>query len=451
MRKLQGFTSFSRTFLSLGSRKRAPQEKRRSGPKSLLSQFEIVLGMVFHVISGAGTMGEHIELLTGLKFSESTLSGRRMSTDWKVFETLLGDFLRVRCKEKEQPDAFYKGLRLVALDGTQFSLSNTPQILKSCAKTLSRRMKAAFAKIGTVTLIEIGAHNPIAAQIATSAQESEWELAQILIEKLPAKSLLLADRLYGVAAFLNKLLKICESQKSHFLVRARNQLKSQILKRFADGSSLIEVAVQNPKKQRSILKTIKLREIRVVVTRPGFRSEEVRLWTSILDYQSYPALELAKVYTKRWEHELYYRQLKIDLGRTELLQSHTVHTAAQEIAALIFATALIAQERLTISGGKIDTLKISFAKTLNLLQPVWMLFSVASDILELQQKESIKKRLYKMLAHHCIKKKRARSCPRQVRQPIKGWPRLTKNTQTLGEVTYEIIKNPACNTERHWG
>ena len=215
------------------------------------------------------------------------------------------------------------------------------------------------------------------------------------------------------------------------------------MERFNDGSNLIEVKVHDPKKQRSILGTIKLREIRVVVTRPGWRSEEVRLWTSILDHEKSPALELVQVYTKRWEHELYYRQLKIDLGRTELLQSHTAHTAAQEIAALIFATALIAQERLAISGGEMDTLKVSFAKTLNLLQPVWMLFSVADDILNEPQKKSIRSRLYKMLTEHCTKKTRARSCPRKVRQPVKGWPRLIENSQSLGEVKYEIIQNAA--------
>ena len=55
--------------------------------------------------------------------------------------------------------------------------------------------------------------------------------------------------------------------------------------------------------------------------------------------------ELVELYGQRWEQELYFRQLKLQLRRTALLQSHTVTTAAQEIALLILASALVAQER----------------------------------------------------------------------------------------------------------
>ena len=35
---------------------------------------------------------------------------------------------------------------------------------------------------------------------------------------------------------------------------------------------------------------------------------------------------------QRWEHELFYRELKRQLRKSAILQSHTVTTAAQEIA-----------------------------------------------------------------------------------------------------------------------
>lgn len=203
MKYSNGFRSFSSLFLSLGSRKRAPREKQDKGCPRKLSTYELITAIVFHVMSGAGTLGEHLQLLSGLRLSESSLSERRISLPWKIFESLLGDFLSVRCREKEQPKAFYRGLRLVALDGTQFSLTNTPQILANCTKAVSRRVKAAFAKLGSVVLLEIGAHNPIAVVVASSKQESEWELALRVVDQMPAKSLLLADRLYGVASFLN--------------------------------------------------------------------------------------------------------------------------------------------------------------------------------------------------------------------------------------------------------
>ncbi len=59
--------------------------------------------------------------------------------------------------------------------------------------------------------------------------------------------------------------------------------------------------------------------------------------TSLLDPTVAPTSELIPLYAQRWEEELYFRQLKLQLRRTDLLQSHTVTTAAQEIALLILS------------------------------------------------------------------------------------------------------------------
>jgi hypothetical protein len=57
-----------------------------------------------------------------------------------------------------------------------------------------------------------------------------------------------------------------------------------------------------------------------------------------------PALDLAHVYTQRWEHELYFREIKRQLRKTDVSQSHTVETGAQEIAAIVLASARLAAE-----------------------------------------------------------------------------------------------------------
>ena len=124
---------------------------------------------------------------------------------------------------------------------------------------------------------------------------------------MPKGALLLADRLYGCAAMVDQVQTRCTAVGSHSLVRVR--------------------------------------KVRVAVGRPGRGAETLRLWTSLLEPQEAPALELAREYAQRWQHELYYREMKLELRTGELLQSHTPETAAQEVAALVVATALIAQTR----------------------------------------------------------------------------------------------------------
>jgi hypothetical protein len=64
------------------------------------------------------------------------------------------------------------------------------------------------------------------------------------------------------------------------------------------------------------------------------------LWTSLLDPRSAPATALRELCARRWEHEWYYRELKHPLRQSEVLQSHTLETGAQEIAAGVLASAV---------------------------------------------------------------------------------------------------------------
>jgi len=165
----------------------------------------------------------------------------------------------------------------------------------------------------------------------------------------------------------------------------------------------------------------------VQLHRPGFRTQELRLWTSILDWRQAPAMELARLYAQRWEQELYFRQLKCQLRRSERLQSQTVETAAQEIAAWIISSALLARERARAANGQVPVLRVSFAKLLELVRPLWVVLSIASDLLSEELQHEITNRVLKEARRCLTPKRRTRSCPREVRQPIGGWPRLKRN------------------------
>src|SRR5437867_11539636 len=127
--------------------------------------------------------------------ADSSWSERRHRLPWELFVELLRRVLRPRAHRRRHPDAFWRDWRLVALDGTQFSLTNTPQVLATFVKGRTRRGRAAFAKLTTAVLLEVGWHNPLAAGIG-HAGESEWALGPRLLADLPARVLLLADRLY---------------------------------------------------------------------------------------------------------------------------------------------------------------------------------------------------------------------------------------------------------------
>jgi Transposase DDE domain len=429
-------TGFWEAWAQLLAGRGIPTLSKRRGRKPRVSLTELLPALIFHFMSGAGTLAQHFLQLLDTPLADSSWADRRARLPWEIFAELMRRALRPRATRR-QAEAFWRGWRLLALDGTQFSLTNTPQIKGALSKAKSRRGRAAFAKLTTGVLLEIGLHNPLAAAIGRQGQ-SEWELARGLLAQLPKGALLLADRLHGCAAFSREALAVCQRVGSHFLFRARSNLKVQPLKRFKDGSRLIRVGVRQKGNPNRIVQWIELREIRMRVGRKGHRCQELRLWTSLLQWRNAPALELAQLYAQRWEHELYYRELKHQLRKSEVLQSHTVETAAQEIAALVLASALLAQERARAAGGKVPVLRVSFIKLLELLRPLWLTLELGEDLLSEEQKNQMVKRFYQQMGRCLSAPRRSRSCPRAVRQPVTRWPRLRRNESIEGPLNFTI-------------
>lgn len=413
-----------------------PTLPRRRGRKPRVPLTDLLPALTFHVMQSAGTLADHFFELFGDSLADSSWSDRRTRLPWEIFADLLRRALRPRATRRHR-EAFWRGWRLVALDGTQFSLTNTPQITATVEKAKTRRGRAAFAKLTTNVLLEVGLHNPLAAAIGRGG-ESEWALALQLLAQLPRRALLLGDRLYGCAAFVTHALAACERVGSHLLIRARADVKARVITRLADGSRLIRVRVREPGRPMHIIGMLEVREIRVRVGRPGRRAHELRLWTSLLDPRTAPALELATLYARRWEHELYYRELKRHLRKTDVLQSHTVETGAQEIAAMVLVSALVATERARVATAQIPPLRVSFVKVLQVVQSMWLFFGVFEDLITERQKDQIVRRGETLMRRFVTATRRSRSCPRAVRQPVTGWPRLRRNESIEGPLHFQV-------------
>jgi hypothetical protein len=415
----------------------APSLPPRRGRKPRVPLTQVLPALIFHVMTGPGTLGEHFTALFDAPLADSSLADRRARLPWEIFTELMRRMLRPRATRSREPEAFWHEWRLLALDGTQFNLLNTPE-MAGVAKARTRRGRAAFAKLPTTVLLELGLHNPVAAAIARAA-ESEWALALTLLPHLPRRALVLADRLYGCSAFVAPLQAACQRVGSHFLVRAKASVQARVIARCPDGSRLITVAVTPRHRVTPEATTVTLREIRVQVGRPGHRSTTLRLWTSLTDPGTAPALDLARLYAQRWEQELYFRDVKHHLRRTALLQSHTVETAAQEVAAIVLASALLAVERTRVANGQLPVLRVSFRKMLPIVAGMWFTLDVAAPVLTERQTRYILTQMYQRMQRHITPARRSRSSPRAVRQPVSRWPRLMQTSSVEGPFDFTVV------------
>ena len=283
-----------------------------AGAPAKLKDADWIAGLVYHVCQPSGVLSQHLQDLTGKRYGDSSISERRQTMDWPLWLAWVGRICGPLADRQQQPGAFYKGWRLVGIDGTTWSVANTPAVKRRARKTKSRRRKAAFHRLSGTVLCERGIHNPIAAHLGVDG-ESEMALAAALWPALQKDWLLIADRLYGVGKGVGTLSRL--KNKPAWLLRARKNLKARLVETLRDGSALVTVV--NP----ATGEKLRLREIRAKVRRRSGQWVNIRLWTHLLDAKTYPALELVQLYALRWEQEIAFKELKIDLKRESLLLS----------------------------------------------------------------------------------------------------------------------------------
>ena len=90
----------------------------------------------------------------------------------------------------------------------------------------------------------------------------------------------------------------------------------------------------------SLPDSITVRELRYQVGRPGFRSKQITLVTTLLDAEAYPKEELANLYQQRWRIETRLRELKITLG-LDALKCKTVAGVLKELAMFVLVYNLV--------------------------------------------------------------------------------------------------------------
>jgi hypothetical protein len=145
------------------------------------------------------------------------------------------------------------------------------------------------------------------------------------------------------------------------------------------------------------------------------------------------------LYARRWEHELYFRTVKRHLRKTDLLQSHTLETAAQEVAAIVLASAVLAAERLRAGTDETPAPRLSAAKVLRVTTALWLAVQLGEGVLAADQITAMLDRGYALMRRYLKPPPRPRSCPRAVRQPVSGWPRLLTRVATTGPVEVTIV------------
>ena len=189
----------------------------------------------------------------------------------------------------DTPGAFYKGLRLMAIDGFKLDLPDTPANARVFGRPKSGRGDGAFPQARVLALCETGSRVFYRWQVKP-LRRGEISMASVLLRHLEKDMLLLWDR--NFLSFKN-VKQVVKDRKAHLLARIKNGPIFEPTEVLPDGSYLSKIYPSSRHRERNE-DGIVVRIIEYKLEGSGHAEEDKvhRLLTTLLDAKEHPAEEL---------------------------------------------------------------------------------------------------------------------------------------------------------------
>lgn len=263
---------------------------------------------------------------------KSSISALRSRIGHPPLRTLMSQACVPLADAKAHPAAFYAGLRLMAIDGSNFEVPDEVDNVEQFGYPGSRTGQAGYPQAQCAVLVECATHAIIDANIGPY-RVSEWDVCEPLLASLAPDMLLMADR--GFTGY--RYWQQARHSGAELLWRCRDNRQFPVLKTLDDGSFLSAI-YPNDKARRARQGAIEVRVIEYELPKLDAEPLRYRLMTSLLDDKRAPALELAALYHQRWQVEAVFDELKTHLQqRRRVLRSKTPELVRQEFYGWVLA------------------------------------------------------------------------------------------------------------------
>lgn len=262
---------------------------------------------------------------------KSGISQARSRLGWEALQRLHDEGVRPIAVPVTR-GAWYRGWRLVSLDGSTLDVADESDNEKAFGRPGASRGASAYPQIRFVSLVENGTHVLFGSAMG-EYQSGEITLARQVLRSLRRGMLCLADRNFFGFSLWNEARKT----GADLLWRVKKNLRLRCEQRLADGSYLSRIYASE-RDWRHQSNGVRVRVIDYRLEGVAGAEPIYRLVTTILDPRQAPASELAALYHERWEIETALDELKTHLrGSKIVLRSKTPGLVRQEFYGLMMA------------------------------------------------------------------------------------------------------------------
>jgi len=256
----------------------------------------------------------------------------------KLDKQMLSDILAHTAErlEKMPETSLMNNRRVIVVDGTGISMPDTSANQEVWPQSSTQKLGCGFpmARICACFSLKSGA---LLSYALGNKKNHELPLFRQQWSTFKRGDILLGDK--GFCSYFDAAnLKERGIDSIVTLARRSPVSAASSLKRLGADDLLItwQRPVYNTKLSYSIEAWAKLpeelilRQIKVTVKYPGFRTRKFYIVTTLLDAVQYPAEELAGLYFKRWDVELFFRDIKTTMGM-DILRCKTPVMIRKEI------------------------------------------------------------------------------------------------------------------------
>jgi Insertion element 4 transposase N-terminal/Transposase DDE domain len=231
------------------------------------------------------------------------------------------------------PQAFYRGLRLVAIDGSNFELPDEADNATQFGRPGSRTGFAGYPQAQCAVLVECITHAILAANLGPY-RTGEWEICKPLLDSLRPGMLCMADR--GFNGYEH--WQLARQTGAQLLWRCADNRVLPRQQELSDGSYLSQIAPTGVGKAQARERAVTVRVIEYALPGLADAQPRYRLLTTLLDPAEAPALELAALYHERWQVEAVFDELKTHLLESRrVMRSKTAELVRQEFYGWVLA------------------------------------------------------------------------------------------------------------------
>jgi putative transposase len=368
-------------------------------------------------VQWAAVAGRHPEL-AGKSPPRGSVTKARKRLPLAVWEKLFA-YISETAQAWSETFAYWRGHRVVLLDGTCVSMPAEPALFKAFGVNTGYHGKGRYPLARVATLCLAGTMTMIAYALG-GYRDSEWTLALSILDTLRKGDLLVADRYFAAAHYYWRY----QSLGLEFLTRTHQRLIVSRIKRVQSYSrndflGWLTINKQYRKKDRTLPEHLLVRFVQATVRIRGKR-QVIWLATSLLDAKEYPAAEIVQLYGRRWRIETAFEQLKVRLS-ADVLRSHSPDGVRKEFAARCIALNLVHAILVEAASiHQVDPMRISFAHAVRAI----LIFSSALAWEPLLRLPQIYRALISEIAHHLVPERPGRIEPRAIRREHKHYPAL---------------------------